>query len=94
MYIYAEVFEMPVKVRKVTTEDVPAITEIFNQGIEAGVATLETRIQKESDIMSWTENRYMVLVAEDDATGDVCDYVSLNKFNFKSAYTGVADLST
>ena len=96
MYIYAEVFEMPVKVRKATTEDVPAITEIFNQGIEAGVATLETRIQKESDIMSWMENRdprYMVLVAEDDATGDVCGYVSLNKFNFKSAYTGVADLS-
>lgn len=95
MYIYSEVLEMPIMVRRAIIEDVPAITEIFNQGIEDGVATLETRTQKESDILSWMENRdprYMILVAEDE-TGKVCGYVSLNKFNFKSAYTGVADLS-
>ena len=86
---------MKYQVRKAKTEDVPAITEIFNQGIEDGVATLETRKQKEEDILAWLENRdprYLVIVAEDQ-DGQVCGYASLNKFNFKSAYTGVADIS-
>ncbi len=86
---------MDLQIRRATIKDVPAITAIFNQGIQDGVATLETRVQNESDIMFWMENRdprYMVLVAEDQS-GKICGYVSLNKFNFKSAYTGVGDLS-
>lgn len=82
-------------VRKAVASDVPAITEIFNQGIEDGVATLETRKQKEEDIVIWLENRdprYLVIVVADDK-GEICGYASLNKFNFKSAYTGVADIS-
>ncbi len=86
---------MPYKVRRAKIEDVSEITKIFNEGIEDGVATLETKLQTESDIMTWLENRdprYMILVAE-NTDGEICGYVSLNKFNFKSAYTGVADLS-
>lgn len=86
---------MSVTVRRGKIEDIKAITTIFNQGIEGGIATLETRKQEESDILFWMENRdprFMILVTEDDS-GEVCGYVSLNKFNFKSAYTGVADLS-
>ena len=86
---------MSILVRRGTVKDVNAITTIFNQGIESGVATLETKLQKETDILAWMEDRdprYMILVAEEDS-GKVCGYVSLNKFNFKSAYTGVADLS-
>lgn len=86
---------MSIVVRRGKFADVKAITAIFNQGIEGGVATLETKLQKESDIISWMEDRdprYLILVGENDS-GEVCGYVSLNKFNFKSAYGGVADLS-
>ncbi len=82
-------------VRHATEKDVPFITEIFNQGIEDGVATLETRVQKDEDIHNWLTNRdprYVVIVVLNNIN-EICGYASLNKFNFKSAYTGVADIS-
>lgn len=82
-------------VRKAEEKDVPFITEIFNQGIEDGVATLETRTQRVEDIHNWLlsrDPRYVVIVLINDKD-EICGYASLNKFNFKSAYTGVADLS-
>ncbi len=95
MYIYSEVLKLSILVRKGTIQDVKEITTIFNQGIEGGVATLETKLQTEKDILAWMKDRdprYMILVAQEES-GKICGYVSLNKFNFKSAYTGVADLS-
>ena len=56
---------------------------------------METRKQTEEDIKNWLQNRdprYLVIVVVDEK-GEVCGYASLNKFNFKNAYTGVADIS-
>lgn len=82
-------------IRRAGLDDVEAIKRIFNQGIEDGIATLEDRLQTSQDIEEWmTERnpRYFILLAEDEKK-EVKGYLSLNKFNFKSAYTGVADLS-
>lgn len=82
-------------IRKAGLADAPAIRKIFNQGIEDGHATLETREQSLEDINNWMidrDPRYMILLAEDE-NEEVAGYLSLNKFNFKSAYGGVADLS-
>lgn len=82
-------------IRKAGLADAQAIRKIFNQGIEDGLATLETREQSLEDINNWMidrDPRYMILLAEDEKQ-DLTGYLSLNKFNFKSAYGGVADLS-
>ena len=80
--------------RRATLADLPAITEIYNQGIEDGVATLEYPTKSEAEMRDWFaahDDRYAVLVAsENDST---IGWASLNRYSHRCAYDGVADLS-
>ena len=76
-------------------QDAAGIARIHNQGIEDRLATLETRYRTEEEVRSWLQNRperYRVLVAKDSA-GHVCGWASLNVFNPRPCYSGVADIS-
>lgn len=83
----------PLLVRRASFEDVPAITRIYNQGIEEG-ATFETELRSEQERYQWLENhrdRYLAVVAV--RQGQVIGWACLNPFSSHSAYQWVADLS-
>jgi L-amino acid N-acyltransferase YncA len=80
--------------RLATEADAAAICEIYNQGIEDRVATLETERRTEAERAQWLlsrDARHPVLVAE--ASGRVVAWGSLNVFNPREAYRFVVDLS-
>jgi L-amino acid N-acyltransferase YncA len=82
-------------VRDATPRDAEAIARIYNQGIEDGVATLETTRRTTDERRQWLEGRserHPVLVAVTHA-GDVLGWASLNQFNPRSVYDHVADFS-
>ena len=74
--------------------DLPSIQSIYNQGIEDRVATLETETKDVSYMKEWFEKhqgRYKVIVAEYE--DQIVGWASLNQYNNRCAYDGVADLS-
>lgn len=80
--------------RIATSDDLPRILEIYNQGIEDRIATLETETKNWSYIEHWFsdhQGRYAVLVAEAD--NNVVGWAALNPYSHRCAYQGVADLS-
>ena len=52
--------------RLASTLDAPAITRIYNEGIEDRVATFETRRRSPDDIASWFDGVHPFVVVERD----------------------------
>ena len=83
-----------IEIRAARDGDAAAICEIYNQGIEERVATLETELRTPEERRQWMAARgarHPVVVAERD--GRVVGWASLNAFNPRRAYDHVADLS-
>lgn len=82
------------KIRLAAVSDLESILNIYNQGIEDRIATLEEE-QKDIEYMrEWLNNhtgRFSVIVAEQD--DEVIGWASLNPYSNRCAYAGVADLS-
>lgn len=76
-------------------DDIALITNIYNQGIEDRVATLETSLKSVDEMKDWMTNRsdkHKVLIIE-DCNGAVKGWASINTFNSRCCYSGVADIS-
>lgn len=83
----------PLLVRPATADDVPAITRIYNQGIEDR-ATLETQLRTYEERHQWLDSRserHPVTVAV--RQGDVIGWASINPFSARQAYRFAGDLS-
>ncbi|WP_236034845.1 arsinothricin resistance N-acetyltransferase ArsN1 family A [Alkalihalobacterium elongatum] len=83
-----------VTTRLATHTDLEAIRDIYNQGIQDRIATLESDIKDHAFMQEWYskhQGRYGVIVAEIE--GIVAGWASLNQYNSRSAYDGVASLS-
>ena len=81
-------------IRPAGPADAGAICEIYNQGIEDRIATLETRLrtpQEQGEWLAARSARHPVLVAEE--AGSVIGWGSLNQFNPRAAYDHVAEFS-
>jgi L-amino acid N-acyltransferase YncA len=81
-------------IRLATEKDIDSIQMIYNQGIEDRIATLETETKDYSFIKDWFDKhngRYQVIVAEEG--NKILGWASLNPYNNRAAYLGVADLS-
>jgi L-amino acid N-acyltransferase YncA len=81
-------------IRKATETDIESIQTIYNEGIEDRIATLETEKKDYCFMKNWFENhngRYHIIVAEEE--GEILGWASLNPYNNRAAYLGVADLS-
>jgi L-amino acid N-acyltransferase YncA len=81
-------------IRESKESDIFCIQEIYNQGIEDRIATLEVEIKDNSYMKDWYEkhkDRFKVIVAEQE--GKIVGWASLNQYNNRSAYDGVADVS-
>ena len=83
-----------VMIREANINDLESILNIYNQGIEDRIATLETEPKDILYMKEWFEQhkeRYKVIVAEQQRK--ILGWSSLNLFNNRCAYAGVADLS-
>lgn len=81
-------------IRAATLDDVVSIRDIYNEGIEDRIATLEIETKSYEYMREWFlqhEGRYKILVAKEGK--QVVGWASLNPYNNRCAYNGVADLS-
>jgi phosphinothricin acetyltransferase len=83
-----------VTIRDATPADAGRIAQIYNEGIEDRVATLETQLRTAEERQAWLgarSPRHPVLVA--DAGSGAVGWASLNPFNARTAYDLVGDFS-
>lgn len=81
-------------IREAIEADLDSIKDIYNQGIEDRIATLETETKDQAYMEEWFakhNGRYKLIVAEQD--GEIVGWSSLNQYNSRKAYKGIADLS-
>ncbi|MEK4010187.1 arsinothricin resistance N-acetyltransferase ArsN1 family A [Peribacillus sp. FSL M8-0224] len=81
-------------IRDAMETDIDSIKEIYNQGIVDRIATLETELKDQTYMEEWFTKhigRFKVMVAEQE--GEIVGWASLNPYNSRNAYKGVADLS-
>ena len=78
--------------RLATDADAAAIAAIYNEGIDDGIATFETRPRTADDIRAWLGTRFPVIVVE-DATGCVISFASTSEYRPRACYAGVAEFS-
>lgn len=76
-------------------EDMDKITEIYNQGIEDRIATLEADLKSKEQMSvlfaARSERHKMIVIV--DKNDCIKGWASLNVFNVRECYRGVADLS-
>ncbi|WP_099364445.1 arsinothricin resistance N-acetyltransferase ArsN1 family A [Fredinandcohnia onubensis] len=83
-----------INIRIASIHDIDDILSIYNEGIEDRIATLETSIKDKDFMLAWFHRhtgRFKVIIAE--VEGEIVGWASLNQYNSRSAYDGVADLS-
>lgn len=83
-----------VTVRSAQETDIPAITEIYNQGIEDRIATLEGEPHPVEERLQWFRGHgpnEPVLVAE--VNGLIVGWASLSRYKPRRCYDGVKELS-
>jgi L-amino acid N-acyltransferase YncA len=69
---------MTMPVRPALLTDAVVIADIYNQGIEDRVATLETRLRSAGDIASWMDGAHPILLAEERPSHRYCCHVHLS----------------
>ncbi|MEK3992896.1 MULTISPECIES: arsinothricin resistance N-acetyltransferase ArsN1 family A [Robertmurraya] len=81
-------------IREANIKDLEPIMNIYNQGIEDRIATLESETKDLSYMKNWFDQhkgRYKIIVAEQE--GHVLGWSSINQYSGRCAYAGVGDLS-
>lgn len=82
----------PLCVRAARADDVPAIAEIYNEGIRARQATFETDERRPEDVLHWLgKPEHPVLVAEQD--GVVVGWISASSYRSRECYSGILEFS-
>ncbi len=86
----------PVRIRPAKIEDIPAITEIYNQGIRGRNATFETEertVQEREDWLANHDQHHPVLVALTGPGEQVAGWVSADSYRPRYCYRGIAEFS-
>lgn len=81
----------PLRSRRATLDDAAAIARIYNEGIEDGVATFETRLRQTDDVCGWMGKRFPIVVVE--SAGSVIAFASTSEYRPRECYAGVAEFS-
>ncbi|NBI27467.1 arsinothricin resistance N-acetyltransferase ArsN1 family A [Chengkuizengella marina] len=82
------------KARLAELTDLISILNIYNQGIEDRIATLETEVKNMEYINNWFKNReekYVVLVLEKNE--QILGWASINPYNNRCVYNGVGEIA-
>jgi phosphinothricin acetyltransferase len=75
-----------------TLADADAVARIYNEGIEDGLATFETRLRTADDVRKWFGNRFPIVVVESDV-GEVIAFAATSEYRPRECYAGVAEFS-
>lgn len=78
--------------RRATPADADAIAAIYNEGIEDGIATFETRLRTADDVRQWFGARFHIVVIESSG-GDVIAFASTSEYRPRDCYVGIAEFS-
>jgi phosphinothricin acetyltransferase len=78
--------------RAARRDDAPAITEIYNQGIQDRVATFETEPRAVADIEAWFDTAYAIVVAT-EPSGAVVGYAVAHPYADRCCYWGIGEFS-
>jgi L-amino acid N-acyltransferase YncA len=84
--------EAVLNARAATENDAATIARIYNEGIEDGIATFETRLRTADDVRAWFGRRFPVVVVENGG-GDVIAFASTSEYRPRECYAGVAEFS-
>ncbi|MDH5163416.1 arsinothricin resistance N-acetyltransferase ArsN1 family A [Heyndrickxia oleronia] len=82
-------------IRKVKKGDLSQILDIYNQGIQDRIATLEVDPKDQEYIQTWYENhqgRYIAIVAE-NYQSEITGWACISAYNARKAYYGVGEIS-
>ena len=83
-----------IRIRRARLEDLPVITEIYNDAIIKTVATFDTKPKSIEEQKEWFEKhgeRYPILVAE--MNNKVVGWASLTAWSDRCAYSDTAEIS-
>jgi L-amino acid N-acyltransferase YncA len=79
------------QVRAAVPADAAVIASIYNQGIEDGIATFETRPRTVSDVVAWFDAVHPIVVV---TTADrVIAFAATFAYRMRECYRGVAEVS-
>jgi phosphinothricin acetyltransferase len=78
--------------RPATPADADSIATIYNEGIEDGIATFETRPRTTDDVRKWFAARFPIVVIENSG-GHVIAFASTSEYRPRDCYAGVAEFS-
>jgi L-amino acid N-acyltransferase YncA len=81
-----------VRTRVATSDDAEAIAAIYNEGIEDGIATFETRLRTADDVLKWFGGGFPIVVVE-HGDGEVIAFASASEYRPRECYAGVAEFS-
>ncbi len=77
--------------RRATPADAAVIADIYNEGIEDGIATFETRLRSADDVAKWFGTRFPIVVVDDG--GQVIAFASTSEYRPRECYRGIAEFS-
>ena len=83
---------MHLRARPARLADAPAITEIYNQGIEDRIATFETEPRVVAQIEAWFGHALAILAVE-DGDGQVAGYAVAHPYSARDCYRGIGEFS-
>jgi phosphinothricin acetyltransferase len=78
--------------RPATVADAHAIATIYNEGIEDGIATFETRPRTVDDVSKWFGPRFPIVVIENERR-QVIAFASTSEYRPRDCYAGIAEFS-
>ena len=78
--------------RRATPADAAAIADIYNEGIEDGIATFETRLRDADEVRKWFGTRFPIVVVE-NTEGRVIAFASTSEYRPRECYAGIAEFS-
>ena len=84
------------RARAATVADAPAIVTIYNEGIEDGIATFETRMRTDDDVRGWFERRRfpVVVVEVEQGSGTrIVAFAATSEYRRRECYAGIAEFS-
>ncbi|MSO53072.1 MAG: GNAT family N-acetyltransferase [Acidobacterium sp.] len=82
---------MTLSARMASLDDIPAMTQIYNEGIEDRVGTFETRPRSHDDVRAWFDGVHPLVVVERD--GRLVAFGSTSSYRSRDCYAGIAEFS-
>jgi len=82
---------MTLSARAASPGDIPAIAQIYNEGIDDRVGTFETRPRSHDDVRAWFDGVHPIVVVE--ASGAIVAFASTSTYRTRECYAGIAEFS-